>query len=231
MDRVCAIVVAAGKGKRMGANINKQFLHIKDKPILYYTLKAFETCTYINEIVLVAAESELQYCKTNIIEGYGFKKLKCIVSGGAERTDSVYNGLLASSGSSIVLIHDGARPFIDNRIIEAGIKYAKEYGACSCGVIPKDTIKIKASDGFSETTLERNRLFAVQTPQCFEYNLILNCHEKVKKSNLHFTDDTSVVEYCGHKVYLYEGSYNNIKITTPEDLLMAENILEKINID
>lgn len=230
MDRVCAIVVAAGRGRRMGADINKQFLHIKDRPILYYTLKAFEDSTLVDNIILVTAENEIDYCKTEIVDKYNLKKVKNIVKGGAERRNSVYNGLTASAGNDIVLIHDGARPFISNKIIEDGIKFAKEFGACSCGVVPKDTIKVKTSDGFSESTLERNSLFAVQTPQCFKYDLILNCHEIADKSEINFTDDTSVVEYYGHKVYLYEGSYSNIKITTPEDLLVAEKILEKFTL-
>jgi 2-C-methyl-D-erythritol 4-phosphate cytidylyltransferase len=227
MDRVCAIVVAAGRGRRMGTDINKQFLHIKDRPILYYTLKAFEDSNLVDNIVLVTAENEIDYCKTEIVDKYSLKKVKNIVKGGAERRNSVYNGLTASAGNDIVLIHDGARPFIDHKILEDGVRFAKEFGACSCGVVPKDTIKVKASDGFSESTLERNNLFAVQTPQCFKYDLILNCHEKADKSEINFTDDTSVVEYYGHKVYLYEGSYSNIKITTPEDLPVAEKILEK----
>lgn len=230
MDRVCAIVVAAGRGRRMGADINKQFLHIKDRPILYYTLKAFEDSTLVDNIILVTAENEIDYCKTEIVDKYNLRKVKNIVKGGTERRNSVYNGLTASAGNDIVLIHDGARPFISNKIIEDGIKFAKEFGACSCGVVPKDTIKVKTSDGFSESTLERNSLFAVQTPQCFKYDLILNCHEIADKSEINFTDDTSVVEYYGHKVYLYEGSYSNIKITTPEDLLVAEKILEKFTL-
>lgn len=230
MDRVCAIVVAAGRGRRMGADINKQFLHIKDRPILYYTLKAFEDSTLVNNIILVTAENEIDYCKTEIVDKYNLRKVKNIVKGGTERRNSVYNGLTASAGNDIVLIHDGARPFISNKIIEDGIKFAKEFGACSCGIVPKDTIKVKTSDGFSESTLERNSLFAVQTPQCFKYDLILNCHEIADKSEINFTDDTSVVEYYGHKVYLYEGSYSNIKITTPEDLLVAEKILEKFTL-
>lgn len=230
MDRVCAIVVAAGRGRRMGADINKQFLHIKDRPILYYTLKAFADSTLVDNIILVTAENEIDYCKTEIVDKYNLKKVKNIVKGGAERRNSVYNGLTASAGNDIVLIHDGARPFISNKIIEDGIKFAKEFGACSCGVVPKDTIKVKTADGFSKSTLERNSLFAVQTPQCFKYDLILNCHEIADKSEINFTDDTSVVEYYGHKVYLYEGSYSNIKITTPEDLLVAEKILEKFTL-
>ena len=126
-----------------------------------------------------------------------------------------------------MLIHDGARPFVTNRILEEGIRYAEEYGASACGVTPKDTIKVKDESGFSERTLDRNRLFFVQTPQCFKLDLILGCYEKLLDDETLFTDDTSVAEHFGHKVFLYEGSYDNIKITTPEDLAVAESILAK----
>jgi 2-C-methyl-D-erythritol 4-phosphate cytidylyltransferase len=231
MSKVCAVIVAAGKGSRMGAEINKQFLNIKDKPILYYTLKAFDCCSLIDEIILVTAKSEMEYCKSEIVEKYQIKKVSNIVEGGLERQHSVNKGLMACNDCEIVLIHDGARPFIENRIIEAGISFAKEYGACTCGVEPKDTIKIKDENGFSAGTLNRASLFSVQTPQCFNYSLIVESHEKAFKNNVKATDDTSVAEYCGHKIYLYEGSYSNIKITTPEDLVIGEKILENLAID
>ncbi len=231
MKKVCAVIVAAGKGTRMGAGINKQFLIIKDKPILYYTLKIFEGCDSIDEIVLVTAKKEIEYCKSDIVERYNIRKVSNIVEGGLERQQSVYNGLKACNDCEIVLIHDGARPFVDSRIINEGIDYAKRYGACTCGVQPKDTIKLKAEDGFSDSTLDRDTLFSVQTPQSFKYNLIVNCHENAFKENIKATDDTSIVEYCGHKVFLYEGSYNNIKITTPEDLVIGEKILENLGVD
>jgi 2-C-methyl-D-erythritol 4-phosphate cytidylyltransferase len=228
MNRVCAIIVAAGKGKRMGADINKQFLKLKGKPILYYSLKAFESCKLVDSIILVTAKEEISYCKSEIIDEYKFKKILAVVEGGAERQNSVYNGLIAAKGFDIVLIHDGARPFVDKDIIEKGINYTIKHGASACGVTPKDTIKVKDEKGFSVNTLDRNSLFIVQTPQCFEYDLILNCHEKVIKDKIKVTDDTSIVESFGHKVLLYEGSYNNIKITTPEDLIIGENILDNL---
>jgi 2-C-methyl-D-erythritol 4-phosphate cytidylyltransferase len=229
MGKNVAIILAAGKGKRMGANINKQFLTIKDKPILYYTLKAFSQCEKIAEIIIVSAEDEISYCQRDIVEKYGFTKVKAVIKGGKERQHSVLNGLRTIANCDIVLIHDGARPFINNRIIENGIEYAKLYKAAACGVSPKDTIKMKDKFNFSTETLNRDELFIVQTPQCFDYKLIRSCHENVNKEDISVTDDTSVVERYNSKVYLYEGSYNNIKITTPEDLVIGEKILDQYN--
>lgn len=228
MSKNYAIIVAAGKGKRMGTDINKQFLNIKDKPVIYYTLKAFADSKAVDRIIVVCAENEIEYCKNEIVEKYQIAKVLKIVSGGKERQNSVYNGINAIDSCEIVLIHDGARPFVNNRIIEDGIKYAKEYGACACGVVPKDTIKVRNIKGLSTATLNRNELFSVQTPQCFRYELILECHKKLNEDKVNVTDDTAVVNYYGNPVYLYEGSYDNIKITTPEDLYIAESIIEKI---
>lgn len=223
-----AIILAAGKGKRMKADKNKQFLQIKGKPILYHTLNAFSLCNEIDEIVLVAAKEEIDYCKKEIVKKYNFHKVKYIIEGGKERQDSVLNGLLAieNSDCDIVLIHDGARPFVNNNIIENCISYSKKYGATACGVNVKDTIKIKDKNNFSIDTPNRESLFAVQTPQGFKYNLILDCHKKIKELKLIVTDDTMVVEKFNNKVFLYEGSYNNIKITTPEDLILGENLIK-----
>lgn len=226
MGRICAIIVAAGRGKRMGASINKQYLNIKDKPVLYYTLNAFSKCRFIDEIIIVTSEQEIDFCRDEVVERYGIEKVSKIVAGGSERQHSVYNGLIAAGGTDIVLIHDGARPFVDNTIIENGIKYAQDFGASACGVSPKDTIKIRNEEGFSVETPDRKSLFSVQTPQCFNYDLILYCHNKLQQEGISVTDDTMVVERYGHRVYLYEGSYNNIKITTPEDLVIGEKILD-----
>jgi 2-C-methyl-D-erythritol 4-phosphate cytidylyltransferase len=226
MSKVCAIVLAAGKGTRMGGSVKKQFLNLNDKPILYYALKAFSDDVYIDEIVLVTAEEERDYCRKDIVEKYGFNKVSDIVSGGSERQQSVLNGLNSIKDCDVVLIHDGARPFVTDEIINSGIKFARLYGSCACGVMPKDTIKVKNQDQFSKETLERSSLVAVQTPQCFKYDIIYSCHSKLSCENISVTDDTMVVERYGYKVYLYEGNYNNIKITTPEDLILAERILK-----
>lgn len=222
--KVSAIILAGGKGKRMKANISKQFIMLKNKPILYYTLDRFIKNPNVDNIVLVLPKDEIEYCKKNIIEKYNLK-IDFIVEGGAERQDSVYNGLKALQDTDIVLIHDGARPFVSNKIIEEGIQKAIEFGGAAPGVMPKDTIKIKDSNSFSKETLDRSTLVAIQTPQVFKFSEIIKCHEKIKKDNITVTDDTMVYEMYGNKVYLYDGDYENIKITTPEDLLLGEKIL------
>ncbi|KYH35167.1 2-C-methyl-D-erythritol 4-phosphate cytidylyltransferase [Clostridium tepidiprofundi DSM 19306] len=225
MGKNCAIILAAGKGKRMGTGINKQFLLMNNKPILYYTLKVFSECDDIHDIILVAAENEVEYCIKEIVNENNFTKVSKVVAGGNERHDSVLNGLKAIEECEIVLIHDGARPFVDSRILKDGIMFARIHGACACGVVPKDTIKIRDNFNLSKGTLNRRELFMVQTPQCFKYELILECHEKIAYEDIVITDDTMVVEKFNNSVYLYDGSYDNIKITTPEDLIIGEKIL------
>lgn len=223
---ISAIILAGGKGKRMNSKVSKQFIEIKGKPIIYYTIKKFNENKNIDNIVVVLPQDEVDYFKENVLEKYMLKVDK-IVIGGAERQDSVYNGLksLEQDSVDIVLIHDGARPFISDRIIEEGINYAAVYGASAPGVMPKDTIKIKSEEGFSINTPKRETLMAIQTPQVFKFNEILKCHEKIKEDKILVTDDTMVVEQYGYNVYLYEGEYTNIKITTPEDLILGEKLI------
>lgn len=221
---ISAIVLAGGRGKRMNYHKSKQFIEIKGKPVLVYTLEKFIYNKSIDEVILVLPEDEVDYCKKEVLQRYSLK-VDRIVIGGKERQDSVFNALEAMEKADIVLIHDGARPFISEKIIEEGIKYANIYGAAAPGVTPKDTIKVKNEDNISVDTPDRNTLVAVQTPQCFKYDEIYQCHRKIKEENAIVTDDTSVVERYGHKVYLYEGDYTNIKITTPEDLILAERLI------
>ena len=218
------IILAGGKGKRMGSTVSKQFIEIKGKPILYYTLKKFIDNKNIDEIILVLPKDEIEYCKKEILNKYSIKVDK-IVEGGMERQDSVYNALKSIDNTDIVLIHDGARPIISNRIIDDGIKYAKVYGAAAPGVMPKDTIKVKNDENFSISTPDRSTLMAIQTPQVFKYENILKCHEMVKLNKDLVTDDTMVAEKYGYKVYLYDGEYTNIKITTPDDIILAERLV------
>lgn len=220
-----AIILSGGRGKRMGADISKQFISINDKPILYYTIKKFMENELIDEIILVLPKDEIEYCKKEVLYKNKLRVDK-IVEGGDERQDSVLNGLNAIEKTDIVLIHDGARPFVTDKIIADGIKAAKKFKAAAPGVMPKDTIKVKDINGLSKETLKREELIAVQTPQIFDYNLILECHNKVKENNIKVTDDTMVVETFGHKVFLYDGEYTNIKITTPEDLILARYLAD-----
>lgn len=224
---VSAIVLAGGRGKRMGYIQSKQYIDLNGAPILYYTLKQFIENDLIDKIILVVPEDEKDYCKREVLNKYGLK-IDDLVSGGNERQESVYNALEKLEKSDIVLIHDGARPFVSQKIINDAVEYAKRYKAAAPGVMPKDTIKIKDSNNFSVDTLVRSELVAIQTPQAFDFNLIYECHKEIKKRCISVTDDTSVVELLGHKVYIYEGDYKNIKITTPEDLILAEYFVKDI---
>ena len=169
-----AVILSGGRGKRMGSSLSKQFILINEKPMLYYTIKKFRENKLIDEIILVLPKDEIEYCKKEVLEKYNIFVDK-IVEGGRERQDSVFNGLNAIDNGDIVLIHDGARPFVTDKIIEDGIKGAKKFKAAAPGVMPKDTIKIKNKDNLSKETLNREELVAVQTPQVFDYNLILEC--------------------------------------------------------
>ena len=223
---ISAIILAGGKGKRMGSAISKQFIDIKGKPIIYYTLKKFSENKKIDNRIVVLPEDEVKYFKENILKKYELRINK-IVIGGKERQDSVYNALksLKNSSTDIVLIHDGARPFISERIINEGIKFAEIYGAAAPGVMPKDTIKVKNEKNFSVDTPNRANLVSIQTPQVFKFDEILECHEKIRYNGEKVTDDTMVVEKYGYSVYLYDGEYTNIKVTTPEDLILAERLI------
>lgn len=225
-----AIVLAAGQGKRMNSSVQKQFLEIGGKPLIYYSLKCFQESSLIRDIILVTGEEFVSYCKKEIVNKYGFTKIKRVIAGGKERYDSVYQGLLACEDSEYVLIHDGARPFITQEILERGMEGVKETGACVIGMPSKDTVKISDEDGFVQETPDRNTVWTVQTPQIFSYPLIRVAHDKIRQGNMSgITDDAMVVEQeSGARIRLVKGSYMNIKITTPEDLDVAEKFLKNI---
>lgn len=229
-EKIAAIVLAAGQGKRMHSKIQKQFLEIQGYPVLYYSLKCFQDSTLIDDIILVTGEDMISYCKEEIVSRYSFTKVSEVIAGGKERYDSVYQGLLACGDSRYVFIHDGARPFITEEILERGLEGAKETGACVVGMPSKDTVKLSDEAGFVSTTPERKQVWTIQTPQIFSYDLIRKAHESIRKKDMSsITDDAMVVEQeSGVKVRLAEGSYQNIKITTPEDLDVAEVFLKKI---
>lgn len=228
--RNAAIVLAAGSGSRMKSSVKKQYLLLDGKPVLWYSLQAFEQCPRIDEVVLVCGEQERDWCRTEIVDRYGFTKINQIVAGGKERYHSVYEGLKALTDCDYVLIHDGARPFADRELLNRILDDLPQSRASVAAVPVKDTIKLGGRDGYVERTLPRERLWSVQTPQSFAYPLIRSAYDTVmqeKPSNLVITDDAMVAEYSGIPVKLIEGSYDNIKLTTPADLYLAEEILHK----
>ncbi|MBR4720914.1 MAG: 2-C-methyl-D-erythritol 4-phosphate cytidylyltransferase [Clostridia bacterium] len=213
-----ALIVAAGMGKRMGAGINKAYLLLGGKTILENTVEAFENCDKIEEIVVVTDDTEK--CRELL---KSFKKVTDIVLGGAARQDSVKNGLKSCRGE-FVAIHDGARALIEVSDIEKVVTEAEKSGAASLGVKCKDTLKAVDENGFIVRTLDRDWIYQIQTPQVFKRTEIEKAHNE---NNADVTDDCAVMEVLGKKVKIVEGSYENIKITTPEDLIIAEKILEK----
>lgn len=224
---ISVIIAAAGMSNRMGSKINKQFLAINNKPILAHSIEKFEKCKYIDEIIVVTKEEEVEYCRKEIVKKYGFKKVTNIIKGGKERQDSIYNGLLAlNERADIILTHDGARPFVKVETIEEGIRGVVSHGACVIGVPVKDTIKVVDDDEEVHHTPKRSMLWAAQTPQCFWVDLLKDGYEMAASEGIVGTDDSSLVERIGHQIKMIMGSYDNIKITTPEDLVIAESLLK-----
>lgn len=226
-----AIVLAGGSGSRMKSTVKKQYLLMEGMPVLCYSLSVFQNSPLIDEIVLVCGKGEIEQCRIDIVEKYGYTKVRQIVEGGKERYHSVYEGLKAAKDCAYILIHDGARPFIDDAMIERIMEELPKCRATVVGVPAKDTIKLSDSNGYVEQTLPRERLWTIQTPQSFSYELIREAYDELAKEepvDVKITDDAMVAEYFAHvPVKLIEGSYENIKITTPEDLLLAEMILKK----
>ena len=224
---VTVLIPAAGMGSRMGAAVNKQYLTLADRPVLAHTLTLFDHHPAIDHICIVSPEEEIDYCRAEVVERFGFTKVRNLIPGGAERQDSVYNGLsaCAAADSDIILIHDGVRPFFPSGCIEEVVTAAERTGACVVGVPVKDTIK-EVAEGLIRSTPDRRRLWQAQTPQAFVFGLIRDAHERARREGFRGTDDASLVERMGHPVAMIEGSYRNIKITTPEDLILAEAFIK-----
>ena len=231
MNKITAIVLAAGSGSRMKSKTKKQFMEIKGKPVIWYSLFEFEK-SRVDEIILVTGKEDIDYCKKEIVEKYNLKKFKNVVAGGSERYESVYNGLKEVTGN-IVLIHDGARPLINNEIIERSIEGTIKSDACVVGVPVKDTIKRANKEGYIIDTPNRSELWITQTPQSFKTDLVKMAYKKMKEelekgnTTLNITDDAMVVEeFTTNQVRFVQGDYKNIKVTTPEDIDIAELFIE-----
>lgn len=232
--KIIAIVLAGGSGSRMKSDIPKQYMMINNMQVLSYSIKAFEE-SCVDEIILVTKASDIDYCREYIVRKNGFKKVACITEGGSERYDSVMNGLkqaynrYKNYSDTYVLIHDGARPCITSELIKACVEDVIKYKACVAAVPVKDTIKIADKDGYAAETPDRNSLWQIQTPQCFELELVKTAYSKMFADSARgtITDDAMVVEkYTDTRVKLTYSSYKNIKITTPEDILIAQQFID-----
>lgn len=234
--KTSAIVLAGGRGSRMESDIPKQYMELDGKPLIYYSLKAFED-SFIDEIILVCGAGDEEYCKREIVDRFDFKKVTAIVAGGKERYHSVANGLGAIKHSEIVFIHDGARICITRDILERCYADTYKFHACVAAVPAKDTIKLADTSGFSSTTPDRSLMWIVQTPQTFDfdeiksaYHMLLAEEENLISKGIKITDDAMVMELFGkHKVKLTMGDYRNIKVTTPEDMDVVRVYLGKLN--
>ena len=229
-EKITAIILAGGSGKRMNSTVPKQYMTLAGKPLLYHALRAFEE-SEVTDIILVTGRGEQECCRRELIEKYNISKLSALAEGGKERYHSVYAGLLAADGADYVLIHDGARPLVTAELISRSIEAVKKWSACVAGMPVKDTIKIVGEDGFATETPDRGKLWQIQTPQSFSYAMIMDAYQKLMAiGDDSVTDDAMVLEkMTKHRVRLIEGDYRNIKVTTPEDMCVAEAYLKDMS--
>ncbi len=237
-EKNIAIVLSAGRGSRMHSDIPKQYLDLCKRPVIAWSLQAFEDYEGVNEVILVCSEEDIDYCRTEIVERYGFRKVCSIISGGAERYLSVWEGLKEAArryqrtgveDSSYIFIHDGARPMINGGILGRALEDVREHHACVVGMPVKDTIKVADEQEYAKMTPDRRFLWQVQTPQVFSFSLVYESYRKLIEDGItDVTDDAMVVEReSSTRVKLTRGSYENIKITTPEDLEIARLFLSR----
>lgn len=223
---VIVLIPAAGLGRRMGGAVSKQYLSLAGRPILAHTVALFDSHPRVDHIYIISPENQRDFCQRDCIEPYNFKKVRGIIVGGCQRQDSVRNGLVGCGGScdDTVIIHDGVRPLYDSSHLDVVLAEVERSGSCVVGVPVKDTIK-RVREGCIVETPPRAQLWAAQTPQAFRYQLIAAAHLAAQQQNYSGTDDASLLEWQGRPVAMIEGSYRNIKITTPEDLLIAQAFL------
>jgi 2-C-methyl-D-erythritol 4-phosphate cytidylyltransferase len=225
LDKLGAVVVAAGTGTRMGTRESKQYLQLGGKPVIVHALEALEAAKRVDTIVMVVGAADIEQCRGYVRE-YGLRKIHTIVAGGKERQDSVYRGLLAlPSDIDWVMVHDGVRPFIREQLVEACWQAVREHEAVIPAVAVKDTVKVVDASGYIVSTPDRQSLRAVQTPQAFRLSLLLEAHRRAQSEGFEGTDDAMLVERLGTKVMVVEGDYRNIKLTTPDDLVWAKAYL------
>lgn len=227
MMKTAVIIPAAGIGKRLPGNVSKQFLEINGTPVVSWTIHKFLYLDSITSGVLVVQQDELDRARLLFDSDVNFKQKFKIVSGGDHRQDSVYNGILAlSDKTELVLVHDGVRPLVSSGTISECIRMATDHGACITAVPVKDTIK-RVKDGWVQQTIPRDQVWQVQTPQAFRYDLLYQAHQQAKRMKYYTTDEAALLEWLGIPVAVVQGDYRNIKITTHEDLVLAKLLLEE----
>jgi 2-C-methyl-D-erythritol 4-phosphate cytidylyltransferase len=221
-----AIVAAAGRGTRMASTTSKQFLLLDDRPVLAHTLAAFEAAASIDAVIIVGKAKDIEACKTDVVEAYGFTKVTNYVIGGHHRQDSVNNALkLLPSDAVTVVVHDGARPLVTPELIDRAVAETKHWPAVIPGIPVKDTIKRVTTGEVVEYTIDRGQMWAIQTPQAFKADVLIHAHRVAKQAKFYGTDDATLVEKINHPIRVIPGSEENIKITTPIDLIIAEAIV------
>lgn len=236
--RNVAIVLAAGSGSRMNLDVKKQYMLLNGKPLMAYCLEVFQNSDTITDVILVTSAEDVEYCKTDIVDKYGLSKVAAVIPGGRERYNSVMAGLdkiREEGGAEYVFIHDAARPFVTDDMIKRLYEDVIRTHASVAAVKSKDTVKIANNADYVVSTPNRELTWIIQTPQTFEYSLALEAYDKLREEEdglscqgIKVTDDAMVVEtWTDHKVKLIEGSYENIKVTTPEDTDIAEAIIKR----
>jgi 2-C-methyl-D-erythritol 4-phosphate cytidylyltransferase len=227
VNNLRVVIAAAGRGSRMKSSTNKQYMLLNSRPILAYSLDFFEKLDVVDEIVVVTGEKDLVYCEREIIKPFKYKKVSAVITGGKERQDSVWAGLRKlGADTKFVAVHDGARPLLSSSVLYRLLEEAEEWGAAIPGIASKDTLKVVDRDDFVRQTLDRTTVYAIQTPQVFKYEELMAAYQQAQEEDFRGTDDASLFEHFIGRVKVVEGDYNNIKITTPGDMLIAEALLK-----
>jgi 2-C-methyl-D-erythritol 4-phosphate cytidylyltransferase len=225
---VAAIIPAAGEGRRMGRTVPKQFLQIGGREILTRTLEVFEACRAIDDVWVVVAAEQCAPCQRTIVERYGFQKIRGVIAGGATRQESVWRGLQqVADAVTLVVVHDGVRPLVTELLLQQTLEQASRHGAAIAAVPLKDTLKRVSAAGIVEATVPRESLWRVQTPQAFRHALLRRAFQHAWRQGLQATDEAGLIEALGHPVQIVPSYEHNIKITTPDDLVLCEMFLRE----
>ena len=229
-DNLRVVVAAAGQGSRMGTKTNKQFIMLNNKPVIAYSLDFFEKQDTVDEIIVVTSAKELEYCRHEIIEKNKYQKVSAVLTGGPQRQDSVWAALqYLAPDTDFVAVHDGARPLLSADVLSRLLAEAEEWGAAIPGVPSRDTIKMVNKDSFVRQTLDRNVIYSIQTPQVFKFKELFSAYKYADEEGFYATDDAALFEKYIGQVKVVEGDYDNIKITTPLDLIIVQNLLARMD--